>query len=350
MKKKISRSTILQVAIWTSILNIFLFAGDSTDKLPMYYLVTTLRMLGHIVFFNVVYQALLPLYFLGRKKVFYWFTPVAFAVYIGLSILNDLTIGRHENLMKQPPELATMPKRERPLAFVLIPPIFLSLVLFGAAATFRGFAAFENKKQAEEEANRRRLEAEIALLKSQINPHFLVNTLNNLYALSLTEPEKTPGALLKLSEMVGYILYECAKPKVALSSDVEFIENYIALQRLRLPPNVSLTVDLPANLPNDLEIEPMILIPFIENAFKHGLTTRQSCELFISMQVTGQRLTLQVQNPLLPPKPAESGNPSGIGMANTQQRLEHSYPGKHTLQIENDGQHYRVHLYINLKK
>lgn len=315
----------------------------------MFYLVTVLRVLWHVIFFNVVYQLFLPLFFTGKKRRFYLLTTIAFVVYIGFSIFIDVTIAKRENMFKEIPDSEKV-KKERPLAFVIIPPLFLSLVLFGTAATFRGFAAFENKKKAEEEANQRRLEAEIALLKSQINPHFLVNTLNNLYALSLTEPEKTPDGLLKLSEMVGYILYECAKPKVALSNDVEFIENYIALQRLRLPPNVLLTVELPEKLPDGLEIEPMILIPFIENAFKHGMTTRQSCDIFVSLKLAGNRLTLEVRNPLLPPKAENTGNPSGVGMANTRQRLEHTYPDKHLLIVENDGQRYRVKLNLNLEK
>lgn len=350
MKKKISRSTILQAVVWISLLNLFLFTGNPADKLPMFYLVTTLRVLMYVIFFNAVFHALLPLYFSGRKNLFYLFLPVAFAGYIGVSVLTDLTIGRHERMMKQTPEQVIAIRREKPLVFILIPPIFISMALFGAAATFRGFSAFEHKKQAEEEANRRRLEAEIALLKSQINPHFLVNTLNNLYALSLTEPEKTPDALLKLSEMVGYVLYDCAKPMVALSSDVDFIKNYIALQGMRLPPNVTLNVDLPESPPEHLQIEPMILIPFIENAFKHGLTTRQACEIAVSLHITDKHLSLNVQNPVLPPKSEENGNPSGVGMANTRQRLEHTYAEKHTLQVANDGYTYRVVLDINLEK
>jgi len=176
----------------------------------------------------------------------------------------------------------------------------------------------------------------------------LVNTLNNLYVLSLTEPEKTPDGLLKLSEMVNYILYECAKPKVSLALDIEFIENYIALQRMRLSPNVHLQVDLPSAVPPEIEIEPMILIPFIENAFKHGLTTKQECDILIAIQLKGKQLNLEVKNPVLPLKPAESGNPSGIGLTNTQQRLEHSYTDKHSLNLYNDGQTHVVKLQINL--
>ena len=344
---KISSSILVQAAVWIGIWSIFTFAGDASDKLPGFYVVVTLRVLGFALFFNVVYQALLPLYFAGKKRAFYLLSPLAFACYVALSVVMDLTIATPEKTMKRMPG-EMRPMKERPLAYVLIPPFFLGFALFGAAASFRGFSAFENKKKAEEEANRRRLEAEIALLKSQINPHFLLNTLNNLYALSLTEPGRTPEALLKLSEMMAYLLYECAKPKVALSRDLEFVEHYIALQRLRLPPNAVLHVDLPEKLSVDCDIEPMILIPFIENAFKHGLTTKQPCELSVSLKINGDLLVLNVENPLLPPK--QSTDPSGVGMANTRQRLEHSYPGRYTLHTENREQRYCVELRLNLEK
>jgi hypothetical protein len=344
---KISSSILLQAAVWVGIWSIFSL-GDSADRLPAFYFTMALRVLGFALFFNVAYQALLPLYFAGRKRAFYILSPLAFACYVVLSISMDLTIASPDKVMKSASREVPSQMREKPLKFVIIPPVFLGLILFAAAASFRGFSAFENKKMAEEEANRRRLEAEIALLKSQINPHFLLNTLNNLYALSLTEPGRTPEALLKLSEMVAYILYECAKPKVMLARDLEFIENYIALQRLRLPPNAVLKVELPDNLPADCQIEPMILIPFIENAFKHGLTTKQVCEIAVSVKIAGNLLVLHVENPLLPPK--QSTDPSGVGMANTRQRLEHSYPGRYRLHTEAEGPRYRVELRLNLEK
>jgi LytS/YehU family sensor histidine kinase len=294
----------------------------------------------------VVYYALLPLYFAEKKRPFYVLSVLAFIGYIGFSVAVDVNFYNSERQRRAGTEMEL--PRTKPIKFLLIPPIVLGLVLFGAAATFRGFAAFESKKKGEQEANRRRLEAEIALMKSQINPHFLLNTLNNLYALSLSEPQKTPEALYKLSEMVSYILHECASPKVSLTRDLQFVRSYIELQRLRLPPNAKLSVTLPENLPGDISIEPMILIPFIENAFKHGLTTKQPCEICIAIAVDGDRLMLEVENMLVPLKQVQVAVPSGIGMANTRQRLDHSYLGKHQLQVEKDGSRHRVELQLDL--
>ena len=339
---RISRSVVLQATVWIGLWLLFALTGDTASRTFDSYLLITLRIGGLAVYYNLVYYAILPLYFSGRKRGFYGWAMLAFLLYVSFSVTSDLL------LLDLDRGGADAGAGERPIGWMIIPAVFLGMTVFGVAATFRGFTAFEEKKKSEEEAKRQRLEAEIALLKSQINPHFLLNTINNLYALSLTEPGKTPDALLMLSEMVSYILYECASPRVALARDLQFVESYVELQRLRLPPNAELLVDLPAAVPDQLQIEPMILVPFVENAFKHGLTTRQPCTITIRIRVDGDVVDLEVVNLLLPQKAAQRGNPSGIGMANTRQRLDHSYAGRYALTVaERDGRH-RVELELKL--
>ncbi len=333
---RITRNTILQFAIWTGIWVVF-FTADSHFRSGMnLYLVVTLRVLGYALFFNLAYYGLLPLYFSDRKRLFYILSVLAFVAYVGLSVFLDIQFWASRRPVR--------------LNFLLIPASIIGMVLFGAAATFRGFSAFESKKKAEEEANRRRLEAEIALLKSQINPHFLLNTLNNLYALALTEPGKTPDALLKLSEMVGYILYECAQPRVALTRDLEFIRSYLELQQLRLPPNVSLELELPGEVPESASIEPMVLIPFIENAFKHGLSTKLPCKIRVAIRLEGKKLHLEVDNPVHTKKAKAEERPSGLGLANTRQRLAHTYAGRYDLQVHRQNGQHQVELRLNLEE
>ena len=140
--------------------------------------------------------------------------------------------------------------------------------------------------------------------------------------------------------MVRYILYECAQPTVPLAHDLDFVKNYISLQQLRLPPNAALRVEMPEQEPNS-QIEPMLLIPFVENAFKHGLTTKQPCEIFISMKTGLNQLRLTVENQVFEKAPTiGQRSESGIGMANVKQRLEHTYAGCYVLNIsEKDGKH-----------
>lgn len=296
--------------------------------------------------FYLNFSLLLPQFYLkGRTRLYFllvWLVFVAFQLF-GYLLYHYIfvymaTISGNDAIPRVSIALST-------LFFVLI---------WGASSGFRlaeEWRRTESRRRETEsrrlEAESRRLEAELNLLKSQINPHFLLNSLNNLYALALTDSEKTPAALLKLSEMVAYILYECDKPQIALDRDLHFIRNYVALQKMRLPPNVVLHFRAPEH-PPALDIEPMILITFIENAFKHGLTTKQPCEIFIDIDVDGAKLILKVKNDVFPQKMAPSGHNSGIGLANTRQRLEYSYPQKHRLHIEKSDTRHRVELTIEL--
>ncbi len=337
---------LLQAAIWISIWSIFAFTGNTSDRLPGYYLVITVRVLAFVLFYNLAYATLMPLYFSDKKRAFNLLLPLLFAAYVGTSVVTDLTLGKPEKMYATIEKKDNYPKK-RPLSWLLLPPIFLGMTIFGVAAAFRGISEFENKKKAEEEANHKRLEAEIALLKSQINPHFLLNTLNNLYGISIAEPDKTPDALLKLSDMVRYILYECAQATVPLHHDLSFVKNYISLQELRLPPNATLRLEMPDHEPT-WPIEPMVIIPFVENAFKHGLTTRQPCEMIISIKAEDKVLELLVENQIFIQKQTNQGNQSGIGMANVMQRLEHTYAGRYQLDISEDQGKHRVLLKLQL--
>ena len=229
---------------------------------------------------------------------------------------------------------------------ILLSSIFFVL-MWAASSGFRLGEEWRRAENQRRETERRRLEAELTLLKSQINPHFLLNSLNNLYALALTQPDKTPEAILKLSEMVAYILHECDQPEVPLARDLKFIQNYLALQRMRLPPNVNLLVEMPERIP-DLHIEPMILITFVENAFKHGLTTKEPCTIQVSVRIRGNQLSLEVINPVIAGKSRQKDEVPGIGIANTTQRLHHNYPEKHALTLHNDGRTHQVSLELNL--
>lgn len=335
------QSLLVQLILWISIWSFFAFTASISAKDSHYFLSLTIRVVGFVLFYNIVYYLILPLYVDAKKNKFYWVSIVAYIIYVLISIAIDMYL---RSLHPEPHH------RHIPVMFIIIPPMILALAIFGTAAAIKGFSEFEKKKISEEEANNKRLEAEIQLLKSQINPHFMLNSLNNLYALSLTDTEKTPDAILKLSQMVSYILYECPKKNVQLSQDIEFIKTYIDLQRLRLPSNIVVNESIPDNISESYLIEPMVLISFIENAFKHGITTKEKCEIFISINVHHENLELIVQNPVWNMREGYNGNQSGIGIMNTKQRLEHSYQGKYNLEITNNETIHTVTLKLKLDK
>lgn len=293
-----------------------------------------------ISLFYLNFSLLLPKFYLnGRTRLYFLFVFLTFCTFQFAGFLLRRYVFIHVEEIANYEAISRMSIAVSSMFFILI---------WGASSGFRLAEEWRRTESRRRETESRRLEAELNLLKSQINPHFLLNSLNNLYALALTAPEKTPDALLKLSEMVAYILYECDKPKIALDRDLHFVKNYVELQKMRLAPNVVLHFDIPESAPH-LEIEPMILIPFIENAFKHGLTTKQPCDIIISITIKREELFLKVENDVFPLKTTVNGNVSGIGLANTRQRLDYSYAEKHRLNIEKSDAKHRVELNIDLK-
>ncbi len=218
---------------------------------------------------------------------------------------------------------------------------FFMLILSGMLRLAYSFLKSENKKKSLENAT---LNAEVDLLKAQINPHFLFNTLNSIYSLANVKSDKTDEAILKLSGLLRYALYETTEGKVQLQQDIDYINNYIDLQRLRLSNKVTVDYTVTGNA-DDKVIAPMLLITFIENAFKHGVSYMQQCLISINIQIFDETLTLEVTNPIVENNSFVSG---GIGLKNVQRRLELLYPDQHQLHITQDAQQFSVSLKISI--
>ena len=189
--------------------------------------------------------------------------------------------------------------------------------------------------------------AELSTLKAQIHPHFFFNTLNTIYALSHSDVPQSQEALLKLSKMMRFAMNEENREKVQLEEEIGFIKNYLDLMKHRLPRNVDFKADI-LDVNKDLEIVPMILLTFIENCFKHGITTEKPCEIIIQTALNDTRFTLKTQNEIFENK-VKSLDSSGIGIDNTIKRLNILYPGNYTyISRKEDGKYY-CELQIDLK-
>ncbi|MCS7035658.1 MAG: histidine kinase [Saprospiraceae bacterium] len=193
------------------------------------------------------------------------------------------------------------------------------------------------------------IQSELRFLKSQINPHFLFNTLNNLYALTLKKSDKAPEIVLKLSEIMRYMLYDCNERQVPLEREVQYIHNYLDLERLRQPKGADIQF-VTEGFISDQMIAPLIFVPFLENSFKHGLNhhTRGGGYVRLRLKVEGKQLEFSIENskPDPPPPPSTSG---GIGLANVRQRLDLLYPGKYALDIQDEPHRYAVTLHMTLE-
>jgi LytS/YehU family sensor histidine kinase len=183
---------------------------------------------------------------------------------------------------------------------------------------------------------------ELALLKAQVNPHFFFNTLNNIYSLVYRKSDDAPVALLKLSEIMRYMLYESKSDTVPLPKELEQLENYLELEKLRLKDPDFISYRFEGN-GNGIMIPPMLLISFVENAFKHGKRRVKNPGITIRISTKGKKLNFMVANYTLGRQPG-SADTGGIGLKNISRRLELLYPGSHTLDIMNDSEQYIVTL------
>ena len=185
-------------------------------------------------------------------------------------------------------------------------------------------------QQAAEKLEKEKLEAELKLLKSQINPHFLFNTLNSLYVLALNNSQRTPVMIHKLSELMSYMLYESNQAEVLLDQEVEYIRNYIALEKIRYGERVEISFNV-YNNQNYLLVAPLLLLPFVENSFKHGVRNQLDNDwISIELDIVDDEIVFKVENSKVNKPTAKQ---AGIGLGNVMKRLDCLYPDSHSLTI-----------------
>ncbi|NII28563.1 histidine kinase [Pseudoflavitalea sp. X16] len=201
-------------------------------------------------------------------------------------------------------------------------------------------------ERAEKEAQAERLASELKFLRSQVSPHFLFNVLTNMVSLARKKSDQLEPALIQLSDMLRYMLYETNGERFPVTKEVEYLRNYIELQQLRFGEDVRVQVDIEHSEPS-CAIEPMLLIPFVENAFKHGIGLVKDPYIKIALQVKEQYLHFRVVNNYNRDNVSKDAG-SGIGLANVRNRLRLLYGDKHTLTIQDNGEVYDADLKLAL--
>jgi LytS/YehU family sensor histidine kinase len=223
---------------------------------------------------------------------------------------------------------------------------FPTIAFLVASVIFRLVMNRIQREKLEKEIQAERLDSELKLLRSQISPHFLFNMMTNMVALARQKSDLLEPSLIKLSDLLRYMLYGPGKEKLRMSDEIGYLKSYIELQQLRFGDSVQLLLDI-NNEDADCFIEPMLLVPFVENAFKHG--TGAMPQPFINIQLVTQnkQLLFRVTNNYSKDQLSKD-NSSGIGIANVKNRLNLLYPGKHDLSIEDTGEQYQVTLNLSL--
>ncbi len=294
-----------------------------------------------LVAINVLW--LLPKLYLNAKPVLYFLLGVVIASV--LMLFAEWIEGQVSDPFR--PSRKGPPGRNDFSFFRTLFRLFPYLIaFFGSAAVEMTISAQRQAKSAIQ-WQKEKLEAEVKWLRWQLNPHFLFNALHNIYALSILKPEKTPDHLLQLSEMMRYLLYESNQDRVPLSKEIEYLERYLALQQLKDSRGLNVKASL-GPLDRDPLIAPQLLLPFVENAFKHSnVEDRESGWIKIDLKVSAYQLRFEVLNSL-PAKAYTKDGQGGLGLANVRRLLDLTYPGKHSLDISQDEQRYRVCLDLTL--
>ena len=283
-------------------------------------------------------------YFLIRKlflpgKLFYFFTAI-----MGCLIFISGTHFLFSSIIDAfVPSEFHHPGVLHRLFFPVFPSLFVFAISTAIRITNEWFRAEKQKKEMENE----KLHSELAFLKSQVNPHFLFNILNNICSLARKKSDDTETAIIQLSRIMRYMLYDSKDEKVSLEKEVEYLQNYIDLQRLRISDSVIITFTIEGNIEREM-VEPMLLIPFVENAFKHGVSYLEESNIGIRLVIDSRKLHFHVENNRFKKNDDPVQQESGIGLKNVLRRLDLLYPGTHSIDIEENATKYIVNLEISL--
>lgn len=352
------RRTIVQVVLHVLAWVLVIFLPDILFDMPHNTISDTKRVLHFVLafsFFYFNYFVFVPMLLLKKKQV--WFAlvvvvSIVFTWYVNDFVMEearaiyDITVKEQKEKVDQKAEARKKLWRERhragentgTAAIVLIS-FLLSTI---ARETREWYRQDEEKKNIEKE----RLISELSFLKSQVNPHFLFNSLNGIYALALKKSDDAPNAILQLSDLLRHMLYEGDKELIPLEKEVAYLKNYIELQKLRMPKNADIVFDVEGNM-QGLLVAPLLFISFVENAFKHG-TGIGTPHIKVGMKVESGTINFWVTNKISQANNKDEA--SGIGLQNVKKRLELLYPANYQLKITEQNGEHSVYLTINTEQ
>ncbi|MFO7868437.1 MAG: histidine kinase [Bacteroidales bacterium] len=226
-------------------------------------------------------------------------------------------------------------------------PGFLSVIILIilAISSVYGYALINNSRERKiQDVEKEKLASELSFLKSQINQHFLFNVLNSMYSLSLKKSDVLPGVILKLSDLLRYMTYDTEDKFVDIENEIRYVRNYIDLQKLRLPDMQNITFEVKRHTNKHINIAPLLLVPFIENAFKHGVLSDNKTQIYMYLELSEQTIQLQVRNTYAVHTTKDRSH--GVGIQNVKRRLELLYANKHQLFIDTTSEEFNVHVII----
>jgi hypothetical protein len=331
-RKKKTMGIALHIIAWV-ILFCFpiLYAGDQFVKTDFLIRTSWLPLLWSAVLFYLNYFLLINRYFFNRRIVA--FIGINILIIAVFSVLNNVLM---EFLPRPVPHFPEFPPHNEhfrpsklPFLFRTAAALFIPLITCLAIRTTQRWLKMESEKK---ENDNQQLESELLHLKYQLQPHFFFNSLNSIYSLIDTSTEKAKQGIHSMAKLMRYLLYETTANKVDLVKEIDFLQQYIQVMQLRMKEDVRIISSFPDIIPS-WEIAPLLFIPLIENAFKHGISSSQPSFIHIVMEIGPSEVMLSVENSYYPKSGADKSG-SGIGLENLRKRLARLYPGKSELKQE----------------
>lgn len=331
---------IVHIAIWVLLFSLPFILRPSYNNQPekhndgnagiWYYVVNNLFWIG-LFYFNS--WVLIPRMLNKSRPTTYTVTLIVlFVVYILIGWANRMIITGDANFYWRAHILFTT---------------FIYLFFIAASIAYQTTRDRMKADKLSQERENENLKTELSLLRSQVSPHFMFNVLNNMVALARKQSDLLEPSLIKLSSLMRYMLYDSDGEKVSLEKEIDYLQSYIDLQKMRFGKNVSVNISF-HDIDSSYEIEPMLLIPFVENAFKHGTGMIQQARIDIELQAKNGTLDFIVRNRYSAQTEEVKDNTSGIGLANVRRRLNLLYGQRHQLQIETKDDWFLIHLHLNL--
>jgi hypothetical protein len=357
---------IMHLSVWLMLFLLptyFFYLNSSEGSSFLYRSLIQIAIYAIVFYFN--YLLLTPFLFLKGRRLLYFAT--AFALVALATIANEASFRRYdhhkypedkkEEFIKRFQPVPGMPFRpDNPGQFNPVKPpqkwpiynfLITTLFISGFGMGLCYSDKFRKQEKERKESEKEKLNAELAFLKNQINPHFFFNTLNNIYSLVQIDVADGQKAILQLSKLMRYLLYETERDDKPLSEELEFMKTYIELMRLRISDKVALDVEFPENI-KYVTIPPLLFLPFIENAFKHGISYRKPSFIKIILKLESDGIWFECSNSIGGKWEMESDSRTGIGLENIKKRLALLFPGRHQLNYTKDEEVFTATLKIEL--
>ena len=341
-KQKIGEN-LLYVMVWLAILLVPILNSKMMSEVhvSLSNILIAWQQIAPYLFIFIIHNAFIVRYVKRHQYMRYVVVDVLFisAVFYGVDILDSILgdFATPDHLISAKHASFT----DLPVYWNIVLGLFMTCANTAIKMMYQSL----RDEQAMEELKRQNLQAEMDYLKYQINPHFFMNTLNNIHALIDIDTESAKNAVIELSKMMRYVLYESGREIISLNRDIQFLKNYIELMRIRYTDAVNISVESPGNLPEQLSIPPLLLIVFVENAFKHGVSYNHPSFIRLKIEYADGQVTSTLTNSRHAAQ--SSKHPAGIGLENVRKRLELIYGAKnYSLEIREEEKTYTVKLVI----